>query len=353
MDKIRIGISCGDINSISLEVILKALSKDVILESMIPVIYGNIKIVSYHRNIVHLDNISLYVLNPGERPKPGKINIINSWNDQVTLNLGKASVEGGKYAMMALDNALEDLKNQQIDALVTGPVHKHSMKLAGFEYKGHTDYLAEKMGAKNHMMMMISDKIRMGLVTDHIPLKDVAAKITKETLLKKIQMMEQTLVRDFGIEKPNIAVLGLNPHAGEEGMLGNEEEEIIRPAIIESKKSGVFVAGPYPADGFFGTNQFTKFDGILAMYHDQGLIPFKSFNFYSGVNYTAGLPFIRTSPDHGTAFELAGKNEADFRSMFHAIIEAKNIVATRKGYHVMRENPLKKKPKISEEISNN
>jgi len=351
MEKIRIGITCGDINSISLEVILKSLSKEMIFEHIIPVIYGNIKIVSYHKNIVNLDNISLYVLNPGEKPRAGKINIVNSWNDLVTLNLGKATVEGGKYAMISLDTALEDLKNNQIDALVTGPVHKYSMKLAGFDYKGHTDYLSEKLASKNHMMMMISDKIRLGLVTDHLPLKDVAGKINKETILKKIQLMEQTLMRDLGIDKPNIAVLGLNPHAGEEGMLGSEEEEFIRPAIIESKKSGIFVSGPFSSDGFFGSGQFAKFDGIIAMYHDQGLIPFKTLNFYNGVNFTAGLPFIRTSPDHGTAFDLAGKNEADFRSMFHAILLAKNMVATRREYHEMRENPLKKKPKMSEEIN--
>lgn len=351
MEKIKIGITCGDINSISLEVILKSLSKEMILEHIIPVIYGNIKIVSYHKNIVNLENLSLYVLNPGEKPKPGKINVVNVWQEQVTLNLGKPSVEGGKYAIMALDAALEDFKNQQIDALVTGPIHKYSMKLAGFQYNGHTDYLSAKMGSKNQLMMMVSDKIKMGLVCDHVPLKDVPALITKERVLKCIQNMEQALIRDFGYEKPAIAVLGLNPHAGEEGILGSEEEEIIRPAIIESKKNGVFVSGPFAADGFFGSGHFSRFQGILAMYHDQGLIPFKTINFSEGVNYTAGLPIIRTSPDHGTAFDLAGKNESDFRSMFHAILMAKNIVATRKGYHEMRQNPLKKKPKLSEESS--
>lgn len=351
MEKIRVGISCGDVNSISLEVILKALSKEMLFEHIIPIIYGNIKVISYHKNIVNLDNLSLYVLNTGERPKSGKINVINCWNEQVNLNLGKPSVEGGKYAIIALEAALNDLKSNQIDALVTGPIHKYSMKLAGFEFKGHTDYLCAKTQSTDQLMMMFSDKIKMGLVTDHLPLKEVSVKIDKAKLISKINIMEQSLIRDFGIEKPYIAVLGLNPHAGEDGMLGTEEEEYIRPAIIESKKNGIFVAGPFSSDGFFGSGQFSKFDGILAMYHDQGLIPFKTLNFSKGVNFTAGLPIIRTSPDHGTGFEIAGKNEADYRSMFHAILAAKNIVTLRKSFYEMRENPLKKKPKLSEELS--
>lgn len=200
-------------------------------------------------------------------------------------------------------------------------------------------------------MFMVTDRIRMGLVTDHVPISQVSAAITKESVLSKLKIMEQSLMTDFGLEKPHIAVLGLNPHAGEEGLLGSEDEELIRPAIIEAKKAGLFVAGPYSADGFFGSGHFDKFDGILAMYHDQGLIPFKTLSYYEGVNFTAGLPFVRTSPDHGTAFELAGKNEADPRSMTHAIFYAKDIVLHRKGYKEMRENVLRKRPKLSEELS--
>ena len=351
MEKIKIGITSGDINSISLEVILKSLSQESIFQYIIPIVYGNIKIASYHKNIVNLENLSLNVLNPGEKPKTGRINIVNSWNDNVTINLGKPSLEGGKFALLALDNALEDLKNGVIDALVTGPIHKYSMKLAGFPNIGHTDYLKEKTNSKEILMMMVSDKLKIGLVTDHLPLNQVSAQINKELISRKIQIMEQSLIKDFGIEKPHIAVLGLNPHAGEEGMLGTEEEELIRPAIIEAKKSGVFVAGPYSADGFFVSGHFAKFDGILAMYHDQGLIPFKTLSFHEGVNFTAGLPFVRTSPDHGTAFDIAGRNEADFKSMFHAIVKAKDIVALRKGYVEMRQNVLRKRPKLSEEMS--
>ncbi len=351
MEKIKLGITSGDINSISLEVILKSLNNEYLFQSVIPVIYGNIKVTSYHKNIVNLGNMSIYVLNQGEKPKNNRINLVNCWNDNVNINLGKASAEGGKLAMLSLDYALEDLKNNEIDALVTGPIHKHSMKMAGFEHLGHTHFLKEKSGVKDCLMMMVSDKVRIGLATDHIPLNQVSSCITKELLMSKIRIMEDALMKDFGIEKPNIAILGLNPHAGEEGMLGNEEELIIRPAIIECKKAGSFVSGPYAADGFFGSGLYSKFDGILAMYHDQGLTPFKTISFSQGVNYTAGLPFVRTSPDHGTAFDIAGQNLADHSSMLHAIYAAKDICMRRKNYLDDRRDVLKKKPKLSEELS--
>lgn len=351
MEKIKIGITSGDINGIGLEVILKSLNNESLLQTGIPVIYGNIKITSYHKNIVNLPNLSIYVLNPGEKPKHNRVNLVNCWNDNVNITLGKPTPEGGKLAMLALDQAVADLMRNELDALVTGPIHKHSMKMAGYQHMGHTPYLLEKSKSRDCLMMMISERLRIGLVTDHLPLKDVCSAISKELLISKIQLMESSLIRDFGIEKPNIAVLGLNPHAGEEGMLGMEEEQIIRPAIIESKKSGIFVSGPYSSDGFFGAGKFTKFDGILAMYHDQGLIPFKTLSFNSGVNYTARLAFIRTSPDHGTAFDIAGQNIADHESMLHAIYAAKDIVSESKGYYDDRKNVLKKKPKLSEELS--
>ncbi len=351
MEKIKIGITAGDMNGISLEVILKALHQDYIFQHVIPIIYGNVKIASYHKNIVNLDNLSLYVLNQGEKPKAGKINIINCWNDNVTISLGKASVEGGKYAKLSLEFALQDILKGELDAIVTGPINKHAMKLGGFEFNGHTDFLKAKSNSKDILMMMVSDKLKVALVTDHMPLSQVSSQLTKSLIALKIQLLDQSLNKDFGIEKPHIAVLGLNPHAGEEGLLGSEEEELIRPAIIEAKKNGIFVAGPYSADGFFGSGQFSKFDGVLAMYHDQGLIPFKTISFETGINYTAGLPFVRTSPDHGTAYDIAGKNEADPTSMQHAIYLAKDIVAQRKGYVEMRQNVLKKRPKLSEEMS--
>jgi 4-hydroxythreonine-4-phosphate dehydrogenase len=351
MEKIKVGITCGDINSISLEVILKALNNETILKNIIPIIYGNVKIASYHKNIAQLENLSFNVIGQGEKPRPGRINLVNCWNDNVTITLGKPSPDGGKYAQIALDRAIQDVTKNEIDVLVTGPVHKLSMRMAGFNHSGHTGYLKEKSGVKDCLMFMISDRIKIGLVTDHIPVSQISSVINKENILSKIRLMEQSLMIDFGIEKPHIAVLGLNPHAGEEGLLGSEDEEMIRPAIIEAKKAGLFVAGPYSADGFFGSGQFNKFDGILAMYHDQGLIPFKTLAYYEGVNFTAGLPFVRTSPDHGTAFDLAGKNEADSQSMFHAIFMAKDIYLQRKGFKEMRENVLKKRPKLSEELS--
>jgi 4-hydroxythreonine-4-phosphate dehydrogenase len=351
MDKVKIGISCGDINSISLEVILKALNNEQIFKSIIPIIYGNIKIVSYHKNIALLENLSINIIGQGEKPRPGRINLVNCWSDNVTITLGKASPDGGKFAQIALERAVDDVLKSEIDALVTGPVNKLSMRMAGFNYSGHTGYLKDKAEVNDCLMFMVSDRIKIGLVTDHVAVSSIASQITKESVLSKLRIMEQSLMSDFGIEKPHIAVLGLNPHAGEEGLIGSEDEEIIRPAIIEAKKAGLFVAGPYSADGFFGSGHFSKFDGILAMYHDQGLIPFKNMSYYEGVNYTAGLNFVRTSPDHGTAFDIAGKNEADPRSMIHAIYTAKDIYLQRKGFHEMRENVLKKRPKLSEESS--
>jgi 4-hydroxythreonine-4-phosphate dehydrogenase len=351
MEKIRVGISCGDINSISLEVILKALSHEMIYKSIIPVLYGNVKIASYHKNIAKLDALSFNNLAQGERPRPGRLNLVNCWSENVTIALGKASPDGGKYAMLALDRALQDAISGEIDALVTGPINKLAMRMAGFAHFGHTGYLREKAGVPDCLMFMVSESLKVGVVTDHLPLSQVAGAIQKDAVLRKIRIMEQSLMSDFGLEKPHLAVLGLNPHAGEEGLLGPEDEEIIRPAIIEAKKAGVFVSGPYPADSFFGNGAFSKFDGILAMYHDQGLIPFKTIASHEGVNFTAGLPFVRTSPDHGTAFDLAGKNEADPGSMFNALILAKNIVSQRKGYREMRENVLRKRPKLSEEMS--
>ena len=351
MEKIKIGITSGDINGIGLEVILKALKNPSILELFTPVLYGNIKISSYHKNIVQLDNLSFHVLHQGEKPKAGKLNLVNCWNDTVTINLGKASPDGGKYALLSLEKAVEDVVKGDIDAIVTAPVNKASMRLAGSMHLGHTSYLKEKAGVNDVLMMMVSHKLKVGLVTDHIPLSQVPSTLSKELILRKILIMEESLRKDFGIPKPQIAVLGLNPHAGEEGLLGNEEESFIRPAVIEAKKNGLFVSGPYPSDGFFGSGMFSKFDGILAMFHDQGLIPFKTLTFNSGVNYTAGLPFVRTSPDHGTAFEIAGKNMADPGSMIQAMYWAKDLILEKRGYVEMRQNVLKKRPKLSEEMS--
>lgn len=341
-DKPIIGISIGDINGIGLEVILKALSHKKIVDICVPVIYGSSKVVSYHKNIVALDEVTFYGQRNAERLQYDKINVVNVWQDNVNITLGKPTDQGGKYAQMSLEAAVADLKAGLIDALVTAPIHKKSMQLAGFQHIGHTEYLTQAFNASDSLMLLASDRLRVGLVTAHIPLKDVAKSITKEKIINKLRMFDETLKIDFGHERPNIAVLGLNPHAGEEGMLGDEEEKIIRPAVVECKKSGMMAFGPFSADGFFGSGQFNKFDGILAMYHDQGLIPFKALTFGTGVNYTAGLSCIRTSPDHGTAFDLAGKNEADPSSFLKALFMAIDIHRNRKEYFSLRENAVRR-----------
>ncbi|MEO5906243.1 MAG: 4-hydroxythreonine-4-phosphate dehydrogenase PdxA, partial [Saprospiraceae bacterium] len=311
MGSIRAGITIGDINGIGLEVIIKTLSHPSVTQLCTPVIYGSSKVVSYHKNIVNPGDFSFHNTATADKIYHQKINVVNCWQDTVNIALGKETEEGGRFAHIALDRAVRDLKEGHIDLLVTAPINKKSMKMAGFQYPGHTEYLAHEFGVKEGLMMMVTDRLKVALMTTHMPLSKVPSAITKENIRSKIDLLINTLQVDFGIMKPVIAVLGLNPHAGESGQIGREEEDIIRPAIIEAKKSGDVIMGPYSADGFFGSLNHTKFDAVLAMYHDQGLIPFKMLHFHDGVNFTAGLPYVRTSPDHGTAFEIAGKNEAD------------------------------------------
>ncbi|GIV31873.1 MAG: 4-hydroxythreonine-4-phosphate dehydrogenase [Saprospiraceae bacterium] len=337
-----IGITIGDINGIGLEVILKALSHPRILQICVPIIYGSSKVVSYHKNVAGLEEFSYQNLRSAERPSTERVNVLNCWNENVNITLGKPSEAGGKYAMISLESAIKDLRAGLIDAIVTGPIHKKSMELAGFGYIGHTEYLAKAFNVSDCLMLMVSSALKVGLVTTHVPLRDVPLIIDKERIIRKLEILEQSLKVDFGYERPLIAVLGLNPHAGEEGLLGDEEEKVIRPAVVECKKKGMNVFGPFPADGFFGAGKFNKFDAVLAMYHDQGLIAFKSLTFGSGVNYTAGLPIIRTSPDHGTAFELTGKNEADHSSFLQAIFTAIDIWRNRTEYNELRSNAVKR-----------
>ena len=311
MGSIRAGITVGDINGIGLEVIIKTLSHPSVTQLCTPVIYGSSKVVSYHKNIVNPGDFTFHNTATADKIYSQKINVVNCWQDTANIALGKESEEGGRFAHIALDRAVGDLKEGHIDLLVTAPINKNSMKMAGFQYPGHTEYLAHEFGVKEGLMMMVTDRLKVALMTTHMPLSNVPAAITKEKIRSKIDLLINTLQMDFGIMKPVIAVLGLNPHAGESGQIGREEEDIIRPAIIEAKKSGDVIMGPYSADGFFGSMNHTKFDAVLAMYHDQGLIPFKMLHFHDGVNFTAGLPYVRTSPDHGTAFEIAGKNEAN------------------------------------------
>jgi 4-hydroxythreonine-4-phosphate dehydrogenase len=329
---LKIGFTMGDINGIGLEVTLKALRHVKIFEYCIPIIYGSGKIVSYHKNILDDEAFDFNNCNQLNEVRPGRVNIINLWNESYNITLGKPTEASGQVALRSLEAAVNDLKEGSIHALVTAPISKQAMQMAGFPHVGHTEFLAQAAGAKEALMLMISRQMKLGLVTAHVPLMNVPALITKELVQKRISQFEKALKRDFGYERPTIAVMGLNPHAGDEGLIGTEDNDMIRPAIIEAKKSGSMVMGPFSADGFFGSGQYKKFDGILAMYHDQGLIPFKALSFGDGVNYSAGLNMVRTSPDHGTAFEIAGKNEADAGSMVQAIFTAIDIVKERQRY---------------------
>lgn len=340
----------GDMNGIGLEVVLKALGDDRILNQCIPVIYSNAKIVAYHKKVINRGDIIFHSTSSARGIQEDKINVINTWTDDVTINLGQLSKEGGRYAYLSLDRAIQDMKEGLVDVLVTAPIHKKAMHLADFPHLGHTEYLGAQFEANSTLMMMVDDGFRVALVTTHNALAEIPGMITKERLTNKLLLLRKTLIEDFDIAKPHIAVLGLNPHAGDDGTMGSEEEETIVPVLEEFKKRGVLVSGPYSADGFFGSHSERKFDAVLAMYHDQGLIPFKTRAFHSGVNYTAGLSIVRTSPDHGTAFEIAGKNEADPTSMRNAIYTAIDVYRNRKNYKEDKERPIKKNPKSSEDI---
>ncbi len=335
------GISHGDINGIGYEVIIKALSDPMINDICTPVVYGSPKVAAYHRKALNINNFSFNNIRTIDEANTKKVNLINCLDDNTRVELGKSTSHGGEAALLSLEKAVEDLINGKIDVLVTAPIDKHNIQSDKFTFKGHTDYLKSKCNSKEALMFMIGESMRIGVVTDHIPLNKVPEAINVETLLQKIRLMNQSLILDFGIRKPRIAVLGLNPHAGDNGLIGKEEIEIIIPAIQQSQKEGILTFGPFPADGFFGAGSFSKFDGILSMYHDQGLSPFKVLSFDSGVNFTAGLPFIRTSPVHGTAFEIAGKGDASENSFRQAIYLACDIFRNRQLYTEMSKNPLK------------
>lgn len=347
---IKIGITVGDINGIGLEIILKTLHDERVLELCTPIIYGSGKVVAYHKNIVALDDLKFETIQSAEHAKPGVINVVNCWTEEVSITLGQVTQEGGMYAGIALGRAVDDAKAGLIHALVTAPIHKKSMQLASFPHPGHTEFLAAQTGVAEHLMLMVSDEMRIGLATGHVPLNKISEGIKRERLLKKLEVMYSSLRRDFGIDRPRIAVLGLNPHAGDEGALGNEEQQHIAPAVNACRKNGMLVFGPYAADGFFGAGTFSKFDAILAMYHDQGLAPFKALSFHGGVNYTAGLPFVRTSPDHGTGFDIAGQNIANPDSFRAALFLALDVTRQRAKYADMNANPLRPQD-LDEDIS--
>jgi 4-hydroxythreonine-4-phosphate dehydrogenase len=319
-----IGITLGDINGIGPEVIIKSLADNRILKYLTPVIYGSTKILSYYRKNLSMDDFNYTQVKDGFINFK-KVNVVNCWEEVVEIKAGSVDPEAGKYAFIALENATQDLINNKIDALVTGPVNKKLIQSETFDFPGQTEYITSRANQGESMMMMVCDVLKVGLVTTHLPVREIASRITPEILSSKIKIFLDSLKSDFGIGKPRIAVLGLNPHAGEDGLLGDEENEIIQPVIEEFRNKGHLVQGPYPSDGFFGVAQFRNFDGVLAMYHDQGLIPFKTMFFDEGVNYTAGLNVIRTSPDHGTAYNLAGKTIASEIPMRSAIYLAKEI----------------------------
>jgi 4-hydroxythreonine-4-phosphate dehydrogenase len=341
MNKPVIGITCGDINGIGTELIIKTFSDHRILEQCTPVIFANNKLINFYKKSVPDAHFNYQNIKDFSRVNARQINIFNCWEEDIMINPGQLNETGGKYAVKALMAAAEALKAGHIQGLVTAPIHKKNVQSAEFNYTGHTPFLKQVAGAKDVLMLLYAENLRVALVTEHLAVKDVAQSITKEAIISKIQILHASLRRDFGIDKPRIAVLGLNPHAGDEGLIGNEEEQVIRPAIKDAKQH-ILVFGAYSADAFFARRSYLQFDAVLAMYHDQGLIPFKTIAVDEGVNYTAGLPFVRTSPDHGTAFDIAGKNKADSTSFTAAVFECLDIINKRSEYDDRNKNPLRK-----------
>lgn len=338
---IKVGITHGDFNGISYEIILKTFLDKRNLELLTPVIYGSSKVASYFRKTFNMLDVNFNLVKKADYANPKRANIVNCYNDEIKIEIGKITKQAGEIAFYALEKAVDDLKWGKIDVLVTAPINKKNIQSDKFKFSGHTDYLADKFNAENHLMLMVSNDLRIGIVTGHLPLKDVASAITEDVILNKIKVMNESLKMDFNIRKPKIAVLGLNPHASDEGLIGTEENEIIIPAIDKANEQGMLAFGPFPADGFFSSSNYRNYDAILAMYHDQGMLPFKTFAFETGVNFTAGLPVVRTSPAHGTAFDIAGKNIASPDSFRQAIYTAMDIYRNRKEFNEMNKDPLK------------
>ncbi|HEV7424679.1 MAG TPA: 4-hydroxythreonine-4-phosphate dehydrogenase PdxA, partial [Candidatus Paceibacterota bacterium] len=321
-----IGISCGDLNGIGIELIIKTFSDNRILEQCTPVVFASNKAINFYRKSIPETNFNYQNTRDFSRINPKQVTIFNCWEEEVAINPGQLSDIGGKYAVLSLQTAVAALKQKQIDGLVTAPIHKKNIQSPEFSFTGHTPYLKDIFGVNDVAMMLCAGNFRVALLTEHIPVSEIAKNITKEKIVSKLNIIHQSLQKDFGIDKPRIAVLGLNPHAGDEGLVGNEEETIIKPAIKEAKNNNMMVVGPFSADAFFARRHFERYDAVLAMYHDQGLIPFKAIAVGDGVNYTAGLPAVRTSPDHGVAFDIAGKDLADTSSFITAIFECIDII---------------------------
>ncbi len=337
-----IGFTSGDLNGIGIELLLKSLSDNRILDFCTPVIFASNKAINFYRKTVVDINFSFNSIKEFQKINPKQVNVYNCWEEEVSINPGTLNDIGGKYAVMSLHSASQALKDGKVQAIVTAPLHKKNVFSPDFSYTGHTPFFKDFFGVNDVLMLMSSEILKIGLVTEHVPLKDVALFITKENILSKISILHASLHKDYNIERPKIAVLALNPHAGDEGLIGSEEEQIIKPAIKEARQRNMLVAGPFSADAFFARGQYYKFDAVLAMYHDQGLIPFKSLAFGEGINYTAGLPGVRTSPDHGTAFDIAGKDKADASSFKAAIFASIEILSNQRSFEENRANPIRR-----------
>ena len=338
-NKIVVGISIGDLNGIGSEIVLKTLQDPRILDFFTPVIFASLEIMNFFKKHYHID-CNLFGIDKLEAIQEKKINVFNCWKEPVTINFGTESPKIGSYAIKALNASVAALKNNKIDVLVTAPINKSNIQSEDFNFPGHTDFLNKELEGKS-LMLMIKDSLRVGLLTDHVAVKDVSKKITKDLIEKKIRTIEDSLTKDFGIRKPKIAVLGINPHNGDHGVIGSEDDTVLRPVLKNLFDEGILVYGPYAADSFFGTGNYENFDAIIASYHDQGLVPFKTLYFGKGVNYTAGLNKVRTSPDHGTAFDIAGKNIADNASFKAAVFNAIDIFKQREEHETLSNNPLK------------
>ena len=350
MYKPKIGITIGDINGIGAEVIIKTLSNKKLLNQCTPVIYGSSKLFDHYTNLLEAEDFTFKTITSSADAIEGSVNLIECWKDEPKIQAGETTAEAGRMAHVSLDYCINDIKEGHVDAMVTAPINKKSMQLAEFGFPGHTEYL-ENEAEGRALMMLCHDNLRIALVTAHIPLSEVSEAISKEKIKKTIERLNQALIVDFDIDRPNIAVLGLNPHAGDDGVLGEEEKTVIGPAVQEAKKKGIFAHGPFPADGFFGSGAHKKYDAVVAMYHDQGLVVFKSLAFGNGVNFTAGLDIVRTSPDHGTGFDIVGKGIADEGSFRTALFAAIDIQRNRKDYHDFRADKLKPSRKKTDRYS--
>lgn len=340
MKNIKVGITIGDLNGVGMEIIINTFLDTRLIENITPIVYGSTRIASYYKKLLSINNSNFHKISDAANAHESKVNMVHLWEEEINFNIGESTQEAGSYAFKSIEAATNDLAAGKIDVLITAPINKKNIQSEQFKFPGHTEYLTKLSNAEESLMLMVKDDIRIGTVTNHLAIKDVSEALSKEKIVAKIELLKSSLEKDFGILKPRIAVLGLNPHAGENGMLGTEEIEIITPAIQEAEGVGTLVFGPYAADGFFGTGNFQNFDGVLAMYHDQGLVPFKTLAGGTGVNFTAGLPIVRTSPDHGTAYDIAGKGIASTDSFRNAIYLAVDIYNNREHYKEINASSL-------------